>query len=91
MVQNLKIVDDIDIENSNISDNRICNFNVIYHRSDIRNNYLNITKDLYYKDNNDIDIDIDINKFPIILKEYLNYLFDDNLYIESTEFYKINI
>ena len=79
------------IEESKLPENRICNFNIRYHRTDIRNNYFNF-RNIVYKSENELDNDININsdKFPPIIFAYIDYLFQ-NIDIEKTKFFTIHL
>ena len=93
-----KIVNDTSISS------KMCNFNIRYHRSDLRNNLYSL-EDVYYIYNDDenenmdtdmdtdidIEMDIDLDNFPDILNEYLIYLFDSNIDINSTQFFDIHL
>jgi hypothetical protein len=77
------------IEKSKSPENRICDFNIRYHRADIRNNYFNFK---YYKLENELDNDININsdKFPPVISAYIDYLFQ-YIDIEKTKFFIIHL
>jgi hypothetical protein len=91
-----KIVNDTSISS------KMCNFNIRYHRSDLRNNLYSL-EDVYYIYNDDenidtdmdmdIEMDVDLDNFPGILNEYLIYLFDtdSSIDINSTQFFDIHL
>ena len=85
VLYNTKVVSDNIIKHL---DKRICNFNIRYHRSDIRENYLNIAHEIYYKNNGESN-DISHEEFISILKSYIDYLFDDTLVIEFNDNLKL--
>lgn len=93
-----KIIDDSNITNIEISknySNRICNFNIRYQRSDIRNISYTIINDIYYKNEEKLDNSIkkDFDTFKLILDAYIEYLFNIDIDIDilSTSFYELHL
>jgi hypothetical protein len=85
--------DKIIIEGDNIIETNelsLCNFNIRFHRSDIRKIYDNIAQDIYYikKDKIEHKVTAFNDRSSIIIGTYLDYLFDiSDETFENTSFY----